>query len=100
MSRRESLALVRSIHCCECSSFGGYRVESNVSETAMIFVGGSPQTIQAAAEAIVLVLKAAGTENASIAAVNCLAQLARAPENTRIEGCSFTSQPMPRRKRK
>jgi hypothetical protein len=31
-SSRESLALVRSLYCCKCSSFGGYRVESNVNE--------------------------------------------------------------------
>jgi hypothetical protein len=66
--------------------------------TAMLIIGNSPATIRAAADAIIDVLKAAGTENASVAAMNCLAALAKAPDHTSISSCTFTNNPPRRRK--
>ena len=62
---------------------------------AMIYVGNSADTIKAAADAIVRVMQAAGTEAAAIAAVHCLSELAKAPHSTTIQNCTFTSNPQP-----
>jgi hypothetical protein len=67
---------------------------------ALLIIGNQPHTIEAAATAIVKVLGAAPTEAAQVAAVHCLGELARAPANTSISGCNFTSeQPVAGRKR-
>lgn len=67
---------------------------------AMLIIGGQPGTIREARDAIVEVLKAAGTEAASVAAMHTLAELARAPTHTNISGCSFESNPKPMKRRK
>lgn len=60
-----------------------------MTTTAIVHIGNPPDTIKAAAAAIVAVLSAAPTEAAQVAAVNCLSALAHAPSNTSITGCNF-----------
>jgi hypothetical protein len=71
-----------------------------MSDFAMVHVGGSENTIKVASEAIIAVLKAAGTEAASVAAMNTLSELARAPTNTTISNCKFTHNPPVKSRRK
>lgn len=66
---------------------------------AMIYVGNSPGTLKAAADAIVVVLKAAGTEAVSIAAMHTLAELARAPHSTNITNCTLSGNTAAKRER-
>lgn len=70
-----------------------------MSHSAMLIIGGAPGTIKAAAEAIVKILEAAGTEAASVAAMSTLTELARSPQNTSISGCMFTNNPKPKRRK-
>jgi hypothetical protein len=67
-----------------------------MSDSSMIYIGSSQGTIKAASEAIIAVLKAAGTEAASVAAMHALSELARAPTNTSIRDCQFTNLPATR----
>jgi hypothetical protein len=57
---------------------------------ALLFVGNQPDNVKSAADAVVAVLKAAGTEGAQVAAVNALATIARAPTSVSIANCNFT----------
>lgn len=68
--------------------------------TALLFIGGNPATITVAKDAIVEVLKAAGTEASCVAAMTTLAELARAPTNTTISDCSFVGSPPEATKRR
>lgn len=61
--------------------------------TAMLIIGNDPTTIKAAKDAIVEVLKAAGTEAASVAAMNTLSELAKAPHNISLSGFTMTNNP-------
>lgn len=54
-----------------------------------IHIGNEPGTIKAAREAIVEILKVAGTENAQVAAVNALAELARCPQSISLSDVSI-----------
>ena len=68
---------------------------------SMLHLGGaSSSTIVVAATAIVSVLKAAETEAARIAACSCLAQIAKAPEQTTVSNCQFICEPSKKAPRK
>ncbi len=61
--------------------------------TAMVYVGHSSTTIDAAAAAIERVLKAATQEGAQTAAVHALAEMAKAPSHTTVSHCHFEVNP-------
>lgn len=67
---------------------------------SLLSISGSPAAVKTAADAICQVLKVAGTEATSVAAMHTLAELARAPSNMSITGCSFTNAPPTAKKRK
>lgn len=64
----------------------------------MLVIGNDKGTIEAASKAIVDVLKVAN-DVSSVAAMQALIELARAPQHTNVSNCVFTSDPK-KRKRK
>ena len=69
-------------------------------DTGILITGANSATINDAATAIVSVLKAAETEAARVAACSCLAQIAKAPEQTTVQNCCFTCEPSNKAPRK
>lgn len=61
------------------------------NHTAMLLIGNSPETLSAVTAAICTVLKAAGTEATSVAAMNALIALAKSPDHTSVMNCNFRS---------
>lgn len=60
-------------------------------EAAIKITGVEVGALTSAKEAIVEILKAAGTENAQVAAVNCLASIVKAPANVSVANCSIVN---------
>ena len=66
---------------------------------SMIYVGGqNPDSIKAASEAIVSVLKASFNAEAQVAVCNCLAAIAKAANSLTVNDCTFTNNPPRKRK--
>lgn len=70
-----------------------------MTQTAMLIIGGDVKTLAVAKDAIIEVLKAAGTEAACVAAMTTLAALAKSPDHTQINNCNFTNNPARKAKR-
>lgn len=54
--------------------------------------GPTPQALKASVNAIIAVIKAGGTEATSVAGLNALIALAKAPEHLTITNCSFIGE--------
>jgi seryl-tRNA(Sec) selenium transferase len=66
---------------------------------SMLEFGSNSTSIKAATEAICTVIKAAaGNETIVSAAMNALAQIARAPAAINVSHCTFTQREAPKRK--
>lgn len=65
---------------------------------AMLVIGNDKSAIDAAAKAIIEVLKHAN-DVSSVAAMNALTELARSPQHTTISGCSFVNDRAPTKRR-
>lgn len=65
---------------------------------ALLIIGNDKDTITVAAKAIIDVLKHSN-DVSSVAALNALAELARAPQHTQISNCVFESNARKRRQK-
>lgn len=66
-----------------------------MSDAPMLSIGTSLATVEAAAKAIIDVLKVAGTEATSIAAMKALSKIAKSPMSATVSNCIFTNKPTP-----